>query len=101
MSQKHKQCTHLEALNKFEKYNFIARINQRGAKYTRGLKSLSSELEKLLSKPQQKTYANHWEGMICKEPQRGLHRSCKEQRCRGIDGMSVGQLNLIWIQTGR
>jgi hypothetical protein len=47
-----KQCTHLEALNKFEKYKFILESSQMGAKYTRGLKSLSSKLEKLLSKPQ-------------------------------------------------
>jgi len=47
-----KQCTHLEALYKFEKYKFILASSQMGAKYTRGLKSLSSELEKLLSKPQ-------------------------------------------------
>ena len=47
-----KQCTHPEALNKFEKYKFISISKRRGAKYTRGLKSLSSKLEKLLSKPQ-------------------------------------------------
>jgi len=47
-----KQCTHPEALNKFEKYKFISISKRRGAKYTRGLKSLGSKLEKLLSKLQ-------------------------------------------------
>jgi len=47
-----KQCTHLEALYKFEKHKFILASQRLSAKYARGFKSLSSELEKLLSKPQ-------------------------------------------------
>jgi len=47
-----KQCTHPEALNKFEKHKFISISKSWGAKYTRGLKYPGSKLEKLLSNPQ-------------------------------------------------
>ena len=39
-----KQCTQPEALNKFKKYKFISISKRRGAKYTRGLKSLGSKI---------------------------------------------------------